>query len=351
MNKSLEGVRGAAALLIVVFHMHSPLHELIGASGGYLAVDLFFVLSGFVISAAYADSIRDGEGLRTFMLRRFGRLYPAFIVATVGYFALLNLVAHITGGDVIAPTLGEQLAILTFAQGFPIFNHFVGLPVTWSVSSEFYVYVLFAALCLALRGRARVLAFAALSATGFAVAVGQSLASGCVTHGECYSGIFNSGFARCCAGFFAGALIATYRNRPLVVGLTRPLTQLLAFAFAVVVVFSAGRVTAFAAPVAFAVLVASLSSDCGPVALLFTLRAFQWLGAGSYALYLAHDVFRPYLDLLAPHATTQTSRLALAGAFLAISGVAAYLLHVFVENPCRARFRAWTPHRVQSATA
>ncbi|MEM5389225.1 acyltransferase [Paraburkholderia phymatum] len=352
MNKSLEGVRGTAALLVVAYHMGGDFNAPHALDGGYLAVDLFFVLSGFVICAAYANHINDGADLRNFMVRRFGRLYPAYIVSTFAYFALLNLVSTPLRGEHVAPTSGELAAILTLTQSFPMFGHFVGSPVTWSISSEFYVYVLFGALCLALRGRARVLAFAVLSAIGLAVAIYQSLiVHSCITRGACLNGAFDFGYARCLTGFFAGALVANYRHHASVVAFTRPLTQMLAFALAVAVICSAGRATAFAAPVAFAVLVASLSSDSGPIARLFTLRPFQMLGAGSYALYLAHDIFRPYLDYLAPHAATAATRLALAGAFLAISFVSAYLLHVAVENPFRARFHAWTPRRAPVATA
>jgi peptidoglycan/LPS O-acetylase OafA/YrhL len=108
------------------------------------------------------------------------------------------------------------------------------------------------------------------------------------------------------------------------------------------VILSGARVTALTAPIVFAVLVASLSSDTGPVARLFSLRLFQWLGALSYSLYLAHDLFRPYLNIAAASARTVGERALIGIAFLLASFACAYVLHKYIESPWRARFAAWS---------
>jgi peptidoglycan/LPS O-acetylase OafA/YrhL len=81
----LDGLRGVASLMVVAFHLfetysHGPLHQII--NHGYLAVDFFFVLSGFVVGYAYDD--RWGRmSLRDFFKRRLVRLHPMVIMGTL----------------------------------------------------------------------------------------------------------------------------------------------------------------------------------------------------------------------------------------------------------------------------
>ncbi len=81
----LDGLRGVAALMVVAFHIceahaASPLSQAI--NHGYLAVDFFFLLSGFVVGYAYDD--RWGRmGLRGFFARRLIRLHPMVIMGSI----------------------------------------------------------------------------------------------------------------------------------------------------------------------------------------------------------------------------------------------------------------------------
>jgi peptidoglycan/LPS O-acetylase OafA/YrhL len=73
----LDGMRGVAALIVVAFHI-SSIYPYV--SYGYLAVDFFFALSGFVLSHAYAEKLRAGMSPLEFMARRVGRLYPLAVI-------------------------------------------------------------------------------------------------------------------------------------------------------------------------------------------------------------------------------------------------------------------------------
>ena len=81
----LDGLRGVAAMMVVAFHIleahaASPLSQVI--NHGYLAVDFFFLLSGFVVGYAYDD--RWGRmGLRGFFARRLIRLHPMVIMGSI----------------------------------------------------------------------------------------------------------------------------------------------------------------------------------------------------------------------------------------------------------------------------
>ena len=78
---TLDGLRGIAALAVVGYHSWgSALHNLLPRA--YLAVDLFFIMSGVVIAAAYDDRIARGLGTAGFMAARLRRLYPLYLLAT-----------------------------------------------------------------------------------------------------------------------------------------------------------------------------------------------------------------------------------------------------------------------------
>jgi peptidoglycan/LPS O-acetylase OafA/YrhL len=80
---TLDGLRGVAAILVLFYHLGGSVP--IAAPAGYLAVDLFFGLSGFVLSHAYEDRLKSGLTLQDFAIRRFVRIYPmAFVGAAVG---------------------------------------------------------------------------------------------------------------------------------------------------------------------------------------------------------------------------------------------------------------------------
>ena len=78
----LDGLRGVAALTVVIFHIletHSTSHLDLMMNHGYLAVDFFFLLSGFVIGYAYDDRW-DRLTIGSFLRRRFERLQPLVVL-------------------------------------------------------------------------------------------------------------------------------------------------------------------------------------------------------------------------------------------------------------------------------
>ena len=83
----LDGLRGVAALMVICYHIFeafatSPLDQ--HFNHGYLAVDFFFLLSGFVVGYAYDNRLRSGAmTTREFLLRRFVRLHPMVRLASV----------------------------------------------------------------------------------------------------------------------------------------------------------------------------------------------------------------------------------------------------------------------------
>ena len=146
--RALTGIRGVAAVWVVIYHMTRLNHDNVsGPFGafverGYLAIDLFFVLSGFVMSSSSWHLFAPGYGVRhyaTFMLRRIARIYPLYLAVTL-------LVAALTlsgiSRDVPIYDLGFRLAVnLTMIQAWGVGESLNGP--AWSISTEFAAYLVF----------------------------------------------------------------------------------------------------------------------------------------------------------------------------------------------------------------
>src|ERR1700731_1050374 len=75
---ALDGLRGVAALSILLFHCDDLFHKGSFFQHGYLAVDVFFILSGFVIALTYEDRLANGAPAREFLRNRARRLFPTY---------------------------------------------------------------------------------------------------------------------------------------------------------------------------------------------------------------------------------------------------------------------------------
>ena len=332
MNRSFEGLRGIAALFIVVHHMFCAWPHPLSANA-YLAVDLFFVLSGFVISSACGSQLSNIASLRIFMIRRIGRLWPTHLATTV---LALIVARHL-------PQVSETLALATMSQGLNVFQAGIGNAVSWSTSDEMYVYLLFGVGYVLLRRAVRMGVFAALALTACALAAWIEIDRACLLQGGCLSKLVHQfGWLRCIAGFFVGTLIYEFRD-DLVTLTSHPVFQVTACSAALFLLIAADAVpgSALTAPLTFGALISALISDRGPVARLLQTPAALYLGKVSYPLYLAHGVMLP-LVVSMPADIGLMDQLVTYALFLFWAFAAAHLLHHYVEMPFRHRFNAWS---------
>ena len=188
--KSFEGARGIAAILIAIFHLRYGVNYFSIVKNGYIFVDLFFVLSGFVICASYSDRLKTLNDFNIFMIRRFGRLFPLLIFSTFVYVVSENLQKLIKyyviyfgyGGllrtpnlELMIPTVPEIFGTLTMTHGMGLFDKLILNSVSWSISTEFYAYVLFCFASLLCLKSNRLAVYFAISSIGFIVAVLESI--------------------------------------------------------------------------------------------------------------------------------------------------------------------------------
>jgi peptidoglycan/LPS O-acetylase OafA/YrhL len=95
----IDGLRAVAVLLVLLCHMQ------LSASGGFIGVDVFFVISGFLITSILVGGIGKGRfSFWNFYGRRFIRLYPALIAVTVLVFAAAFLLLSPSYMELIART-------------------------------------------------------------------------------------------------------------------------------------------------------------------------------------------------------------------------------------------------------
>jgi peptidoglycan/LPS O-acetylase OafA/YrhL len=149
--RSLTGLRGFAALYVVLFHYFFGVSSTNAITTflahGYLAVDLFFVLSGFVMALNYGHLFAAGPSLgayATFLGRRLARIYPLYLAATVAGFILVVVggLRYPHDAPLGAALLANVLAVQTwgFVQSFD--------QPAWSISAESAAYLLFPALVI-----------------------------------------------------------------------------------------------------------------------------------------------------------------------------------------------------------
>ncbi len=115
----LDGLRGVAAIFVILYHFGegfatSPVDQMM--NHGYLAVDFFFILSGFVIGYAYDDRWQRGMTADNFMLRRVIRLHPMVILSVI-----FGAVAYLIQGSVKWDGTPMPLSMLLLALLLGIF--------------------------------------------------------------------------------------------------------------------------------------------------------------------------------------------------------------------------------------
>lgn len=360
MIKSFEGARGLAAVLVALYHFGVASKHIAVVEYGYLFVDLFFVLSGFVMTATYESRIAKFSDIKPYMIRRFGRLFPLMIFSTLLFvlaynsaiwikseaasMGYANLFKNPSALKYMIPSIEEIIGVVTFTQGMGFFDKPILNQVSWSIGTEFYTYILFAVICAALRGRSRTIIFTLLSAIGMIVAAWASLdLHGCVALKDCNNITFDFGFARCVGAFFLGTL--AYRlNQAIFFNpvFIQMLTLLLLIAFFSLI--GAHPLIAFGFPFLCALLVIAISRDTGFLSTLLQRKPFQVLGERSFSIYMLHPAvlvfFSPIVTMANRTGATSQGILLSAAAialFLAVVVTTSAWTYAWIEAP----FRAW----------
>ena len=158
---NLTPLRGVAALLTVIFHVDIVLSVFFGGglmdskktfflSHMYVMVDFFFVLSGFILCYVYAQNFKDsvdGNSFKKFTIARFARVYPLHLFSLL-LTALFLFLLHQWGAEV-SPVFDAENSIYSFItnlfllQSMNLHKWFTFTHASWSISTEWWMYMLF----------------------------------------------------------------------------------------------------------------------------------------------------------------------------------------------------------------
>ena len=344
----LDGLRGSAALLVVLFHIQGITVDF--AQGklllphAYLAVDFFFALSGFVIGYAYDDRWGRMTVLGFFRIRLI-RLHPLVVLGTV-----LGLLSYLfdpfAGGkqDATVAMLAQALVLgLLLLPAKPLPNrwedtHTLNGP-AWTLLQEYIGNVAYALVLRRLTARG-LLVFALLGAVGL-FATGASLNT--LDGGWGWSN-FWMGPLRLWFPFVIGLWL--YRARDSLPQFRLgwlPLTIILAVAFCVPAFPEAGGIKwngvyeAACVVVLFPLVVlAGAHSNAG----LGTINLCKFSGRISYPIYITHFPFMyVWMNYMATGQATNLAKTIWAAALLAVAIVVAWLAFRFWDLPIREKLR------------
>jgi peptidoglycan/LPS O-acetylase OafA/YrhL len=347
--KSHASLRGIAALLVVFYHIQFGEHvrlfwEVDFFRKGYLWVDLFFILSGFVISYTAALGKHSWPQVKAFWRARFARIYPLHAFCLL---ALIGVALGKTAIGIVAhkPDLYEGYwsagSLTTLGLQFALLNGFGGglgwnIP-SWSISTEAVAYLLFPLMALAWRWPFLV------GAAAFYLWIGLTTGNMDIVSGVAV--------LRCLSGFSIGMALCAWQQSIdripwhsfwQIVGLAIP-----------IVVMATGANDTLAIP-GFILLVASTWPDRGVLCSVLKLGPLVWLGEISYSIYLNHFWVLDSINFvllralpklgLSPYGVRWVSVLCGIVAVLIVS----HLTWKLIEMPFRRYLR---PKRPASATA
>lgn len=287
---ALESLRGFAALAVALHHFRygSVLSENAFIRHGYLMVDFFFVLSGFVIALNYANRLSTPADVANFQRRRFWRLYPLHLFTLLIFLAIecLKYVFELRTGIVsntpafIVSDASAFLANLFLLQGVVLKELGFNIP-SWSISVEFWTYLIFALAVGLVRLPMR---WCLVVAGGAAIAL-IALEGGRLQTDPIFA------LVRCLFSFFLGAWVATLDVR-IPKGATAPMAAA-ALALVVLAIWGLGGTHAeILLPPMFAVTVVAVANLQPDTSLRRVLEwpSFVWLGTVSYSVYLTHSI-------------------------------------------------------------
>ncbi len=280
---TLDGIRGIAAALIAIRHA-GPLFPGWDFPNSPLAVDLFFVISGFVIASAYDRRLADGLSPAGFMKARLIRLYPLYLAGL-----LLGL-----GAGTLCWLSGTDPRLSATALVLPLLFGLVMLPSpftwndetfplntpSWSLFFELAINVVYAVLHRSVTTRRLV----AVVCVAGSILAAMTLSGKALDEGHSWA-FFGTGFVRVTYSFAMGLLLFRLRGR---ISVSSPgSVAVLALAALTLTMPPLGAWYPFVCITVWlpALVCLAIAGEPGPA----MRRACHLLGAASYPLYVLHS--------------------------------------------------------------
>ncbi|HEY7291838.1 MAG TPA: acyltransferase [Vicinamibacterales bacterium] len=348
MLLNLHLLRALAALAVVYFHATSPAGLNLTANIGSHGVDVFFVISGFIMARVGAGSPER------FLLRRIVRIVPFYWTATLAVFAAAVLAPHM-----LRSTRPDVIQLLCSLFFIPRDTSYAGIVPTlvlgWSLNYEMYFYVVFAA-ALAMAPRSAPIVCASAIAIVFLVIRASGIEHPTVTfYGRPI--VLEFVFGICAFYAFASAErhLDWFAHRPGIRAALWIAAILAALSIAIEEAhgaFGLPRIVAAGVPALALVLSALLLERVYGVRV--TSGVVFLVGESSYVLYLIHPyVLYGILRAVLPHHDHLSSMTAsaLVVALMAIAAAVAVAIHIWFEKPLMTALRRRLPASSASEAA
>jgi peptidoglycan/LPS O-acetylase OafA/YrhL len=287
---ALTSIRGFAALWVVAMHFQLGMAD-VGynlwpglAHYGYAGVDIFFILSGFILTAVYRGI--EWRGVGAFLTRRVFRVYPLHLAVLAGMLVVWIDAYARFGVHNAAQQLRWLPVCALLLQPF-VYHRLMWNAVSWSISMELVCYLLFPIVIMRLR------------AAGLPILLAIILLCGVVEHHLQIYDLYvwgDGAIARGVTGFGLGMALRLVSERYAAPSAT--LASLLELAGLAGIGVTAGIGHGAFIPLFAAVLILALSYERGIVAWALNARLCLWLGRISFSVYLIHE---EVIGLVWPH--------------------------------------------------
>ena len=363
-QRSLDGLRAIAVAAVVYFHFCATSSRALG-SGGFLGVDVFFVLSGYLITRLLISehSTSSRVDLKRFWTRRFRRLFPAFVV----FLVLIALYVAISPDFERYGVRADTLWSLFYLQNW----HSASMPTaavtpvahTWSLSVEEQWYLIWPATLWAIlswaKGRARLVLIVMISVAG-ASAIWTSILYDGAGWWRAYNGT-DARAQELLVGSALAVVLSTFE--PFRATWSKWVLEVVGWCAAIFILsemvwshasdhfFYSGGFALIS--VAVVCVIAASMHSTGPLGKSLSWRPLVLLGVISYGVYLFHF---PVMFLIEP------GRWGLEGSWVLVARVALVLAlaagsYALVENPIRRQKvrlsnpRVWVPGALAACLA
>ncbi|WP_298373818.1 acyltransferase family protein [uncultured Bradyrhizobium sp.] len=326
----IDGLRAVAVSSVVLFHAFPELMP-----GGFVGVDIFFVISGYLITGIVAFDLQAKTfNLVTFYQRRVRRIFPALIVVLaatvfVGLRLLLLDELHSLGKNAVASALFvANLMLLSEVNYFDVDAHLKPLLHLWSLGIEEQFYLVWPLIMWVLPHRRRPIAAAVGLVSSFVLNIALV--------GDHPAATFFLPFTRAWE-LMAGALLAFFPQQPRAIRETAALAGIIAieasfFLFNATTPFPGW---AAALPVAGSSLL--IMSEGAFVNRILSLKPLIGVGLISYSLYLWHWPVLVFLQIYLFRPLNDTLGLVA----VALAAALAVLTYFAIERPMRRQAKAW----------
>ncbi|MEH8245905.1 acyltransferase [Aeromonas veronii] len=278
----LDSFRGIAALMVAIFHLKTNgiITNLDFVKNSYLFVEFFFVLSGFVIGCSNLNKINNASDLKVFVIKRFARIYPLHLFMTLMFipFALASMFLYTDISDRFS--IYSLITNLTLTQALGLNSEPTWNLPSWSISVEFYTYIIFGILLITTQLKSRVSISLFISILSLIILFNYSDMGDGATFA-----IF-----RCCYSFFLGVIAFQLHDKVSI----KPWMEISIIAILVFYLstyISPSEARALLSPFLFFVVIVVFSHESGSISTVLKLKPFKMLGLLSFSIYLTHAWF------------------------------------------------------------